>query len=69
MLLLCMAVKHNENENFIEAIRLLPDNVQFDLKYFIETTLDQIDAGGFASGVFILGEGTWSLTYLMLIIV
>jgi len=53
-----MTVKHNKNETFIEVIRSLPDNVQFDLKYFIETTLDQIDAGGFASGVFILGEGT-----------
>lgn len=54
MLLLCAAVKHSKNENFIEAIRSLPDNVQFDLKYFIEATLGQIDNGGFVSGAFVL---------------
>ena len=56
MLLLCMAVKHSENETFIEAILSLPDDVQFDLKFFIEATLEQIDNGRLSSGDFRLGE-------------
>lgn len=55
MLLLCMAVKHSDNEHFIEAILSLSDDVQFDLKYFIESTLEQIDNGKFSSGGFTLG--------------
>ena len=55
MLLLCVAVKHSENEKFIEAILSLPDDVQFDLKYFIESTLDQIDSGKITSGGLTLG--------------
>ena len=56
MLLLCMAVKHGENESFIEAILSLPDDVQFGLKYFIETGLEQIDNGRLFSGDFVLGK-------------
>ena len=56
VLLLCMAVKHSENENFIGAILSFPDDVQYDLKYFIEATLEQIDNGGLSLGDFILGE-------------
>ena len=55
MLLLCMAVKQSENENFIEMILSLPNDVQFDLKYFIETTMEQIDNGNLSSGDFALG--------------
>lgn len=54
-----MAVKHSNNENFIATILSLPDDVQFDLKFFIETTLEQVDSGKIASGDFILGKGTW----------
>ena len=56
MLLLCMAVKHSDNENFIDAVLSLLDDVQFDLKYFIEGTLEQVDNGTFALEDFILGE-------------
>ena len=51
-----MAVKHSENENFIEAILTFPNDVKFDLKYFIETAMEQIDSGGLTSGDFVLGE-------------
>ena len=56
MLILCAAVKYSENGLFIEAIRSLPESVQFDLKDFIEVTLEQVDNGSLLSGVFTLGR-------------
>lgn len=55
VLLLCVAVKHSDNEHFIGTILSFPDDVQYDLKYFIEATLEQLDNGGLSSGDFILG--------------
>lgn len=63
-----MAVKQSENENFIETIRSLPDDVQFDLKYFIEVTLEQVDSGRLSSGDFVLGKLHSDYTGLVLII-
>ena len=48
MLLLCMAVKQSETFCF-------PDDVQRNLRYFIEATLEQIDNGVLCSGDIILG--------------
>ena len=56
MLILCAAVKYSENGLFIEAIRSLPESVQFDLKDFIEVALEQVDNGSLLSGVFTLGR-------------
>ena len=55
VLLLCVAVKHSDNEHFIETILSFPDDVQYDLKYYIEATLEQLDNGRLSSGDFILG--------------
>jgi len=69
VLMLCAAVKCSENGSFIEAIRSLPENVQFDLKEFIETTLEQVDNGNLSSGVFTLGKtlGNFMSTYYMIL--
>ena len=55
VLLLCMAVKQSDNEHFIETILCFPDDVQHNLRYFIEATLEQIDNGVLCSGDIILG--------------
>jgi len=56
VLMLCAAVKCSENKSFIEAIQSLPENVQFDLKDFIETALEQVDNGSLSLGVFTLDK-------------
>ena len=63
--MLCAAVKYSENGSFIEAIRSLPESVQFDLKYFIETTLEQVDNGNLSSGVFTLGKPPIQVSFIV----
>ena len=50
-----MAVQ-SDNKPFIEAILYFPEDVQYDLKYFIEATLEQMANGVLCSGDIILSR-------------